>query len=105
MPVHVGMSLGLLERAVLEALDACGATPGNPPVKSAVVLDAVDARYGIGPRLGYETLIHLAVPWVAPVPLVVPTGNFGSREMPPAGERYTLASLSSAGVLALQGER
>ncbi|MGH3407479.1 MAG: DNA gyrase subunit A [Streptosporangiaceae bacterium] len=98
--------LGLVEIAILEALDAAGARPGRRHAKSARVLAAVDERIGLAPGYAYQVLTDLALPWKVPVPLVDPSGNFGSRDGdPPAMWRYTEARLSPAGQVALAAER
>src|SRR5260221_8640476 len=98
--------LGLVEVAVLEALDAAGATPDRRHRSSARVLGVVGERIGLAPGYAYRVLTDLALPWKLPVPLVDGHGNFGSRDGdPPAGWRYTEARLSPAGQVALAAER
>lgn len=98
--------LGLVEVAILEALDAAGARPDRRHVKSARVLAALDERIGLAPGYAYQVLTDLALPWKVPVPLVDPCGNFGNRDGdPPAMWRYTEARLSPAGQAALAAER
>jgi DNA gyrase/topoisomerase IV subunit A len=98
--------LGLVEVAVLEALDAAGATPDRRHRSSARVLAVVEERIGLAPGYAYQVLTDLALPWKVPVPLVDGHGNFGTRDGdPPAGWRYTEARLSPAGQVALAAER
>ena len=90
--------VGLVEVAILEALDSIGARLGRRYVKSSRVLDAVDQNFGLAPGYGYEILVDLVQPWKMPVLLVDGQGNFGSHgNDPPANFRYTEARLSSAG--------
>jgi hypothetical protein len=96
---------GLVECAVLEALDSLGARPGRHR-KSARVLDTVEERIGLARGYGYEVLLDLARPWQTPLLLVDGQGNFGSRGNDPAANyRYTEAGLSRAGEVVLAAER
>jgi DNA gyrase/topoisomerase IV subunit A len=98
--------LGLVEVAVLEALDAAGATPDRRPRRSARVLAVIEERIGLAPGYAYQVLTDLALPWKVPVPLVDGHGNFGSPDGdPPAGWRYTDVRLSPAGQVTLAAER
>jgi DNA gyrase subunit A len=94
--------LGLVEVAVLEALDAAGATPDRRHRSSARVLAVVEERIGLAPGYAYQVLTDLALPWKVPVPLVDGHGNFGSPDGDlPAGWRYTDVRLSPAGQVTL----
>ncbi len=98
--------IGLVELAVLEALDGLGARPGRRHVKSSRVVAAVEDSIGLARGYGYEILVDLALPWKMPVPLVDGHGNYGSRgNDPPANPRYTEARLSPVGQLVLAAER
>jgi hypothetical protein len=93
--------VGLVECAILEALDSLGAH-----ARSAKVLDVVEERIGLAPGYAYEVLLDLARPWQMPLLLVDGQGNFGSRgNDPPANYRYTEAGLSRAGEVVLAAER
>jgi hypothetical protein len=106
MPVSGRSGLGVVEVAVLEALDAAGAGPGSRPRRSAKVLAVIEDRIGLAPGYAYQVLTDLARPWKVPVPLVDGHGNFGSPDGdPPAGWGYTEVRLSPAGQVALAAER
>lgn len=98
--------VGLVELAILEALDSLGAQADEEPVTSTRVLAAVDDSIGLAPGYAYEVLLDLARPWTIPVRLVHGGGNLGSRGNDPAANyRYTEARLSPAGQIALAAER
>lgn len=98
--------VGLVELAILEALDARRARPGGRPVRCERLLAALEGELGLARGYAYQVLIDLAQPWKLPVPLVEGRGNFGSRGSdPPASPRYTEARLSPAGQVALAAER
>src|SRR5580693_5885192 len=98
--------VGLVELAILEALDARRAWPGRRAASCAKVLATLEDELGLARGYAYEVLIDLALPWKLPVPLVEPQGNFGSRGSdPPASPYYTEARLSPAGQVALAAER
>jgi hypothetical protein len=97
--------VGLVECAILEALDSLGAQPRRHR-RSAKVLDAVEEHIGLAPGYAYEVLLDLARPWQMPLLLVDGQGNFGSRGNDPAANyRYTEAGLSRAGEVVLAAER
>jgi hypothetical protein len=97
--------VGLVECAILEALDSLGAQPRRHR-RSVKVLDAVEERIGLAPGYAYEVLLDLARPWTMPLLLVDGEGNFGSRGSDPAANyRYTDAGLSRAGQVVLGAER
>jgi DNA gyrase/topoisomerase IV, subunit A len=98
--------VGLVELAILEALDARGARPGGGPVSSEKLLTTLEGELGLARGYAYQVLIDLAQPWKLPVPLVEGRGNFGSRgNDPPASPRYTEARLSPVGQVVLAAER
>ena len=98
--------IGVVECAILEALDSLGARPGRGARVNARVLAVVEDRIGLAPGYAYEVLLDLARPWVMPLRLVRGGGNFGSRgNDPPANFRYTESLLSPAGQVALAAER
>jgi hypothetical protein len=91
--------VGLVECAILEALDSLGAQPGRPYRRNARVLPAVEDRIGLAPGYAYEVL--LARPWTMPLSLIQGHGNFGSRGSDPAANPpYTESRLSAAGQVA-----
>jgi len=82
--------VGLVELAILEALDARRARPGGKPVSCEKLLAALEGELGLARGYAYQVLIDLAQEWKLPVPLVEGRGNFGSRGSdPPASPRYT----------------
>src|SRR5215469_9991907 len=98
--------VGLVELAILEALDARRAWPGRRAARSLMVLAALEDELGLARGYAYQVLIDLVQPWKLPVPLVEPQGNFGGRgNDPPASPYYTEARLSPAGQVALAAER
>lgn len=98
--------VGLVELAILEALDARRARPGRRPVQCEKLLAALESQLGLARGYAYPVLIDLIQPWKLPIPLVEGRGNFGSRgNDPPASPRYTDARLSPAGQVALAAER
>ncbi len=97
--------VGLVECAILEALDSLGAQPRRHR-RSAKVLDVVEERIGLAPGYAYEVLLDLARPWTMPLLLVDGQGNFGTRGNDPAANyRYTEAGLTRAGEVVLAAER
>jgi hypothetical protein len=98
--------VGLVELAILEALDARRARPGGRPVRCEKVLATLESELGLARGYAYPVLIDLAQPWKLPVPLIEGRGNFGGRgNDPPASPRYTEARLSPVGQVALAAER
>jgi DNA gyrase/topoisomerase IV subunit A-like protein len=98
--------VGLVELALLEALDARRARPGGRPVQCEKVLATLESELGLARGYAYPVLIDLIQPWKLPVPLIEGRGNFGGRgNDPPASPRYTEARLSPAGQVALAAER
>jgi len=98
--------VGLVELAILEALDTWRARPGGRAVSCEKVLAALEDEIGLARGYAYQVLIDLAQPWKLPVPLIEGIGNFGSRgNDPPASPRYTEARLSPVGRVALAAER
>ena len=106
MTVGQRSGVGLVELAILEALDARRAWPGRRAAPCRKVLAALEDELGLARGYAYQVLIDLALPWQIPVPLVEGQGNFGSRGSdPPASPYYTEARLSPAGQVALAAER
>ena len=98
--------VGLVELAVLEALDARRAWHNRRPVSCLKLLLALEDGIGLAPGYTYQVLIDIALPWKLQVPLIEGQGNFGSRgNDPPASAYYTEARLSPAGEVALAAER
>jgi DNA gyrase/topoisomerase IV, subunit A len=98
--------VGLVELAILEALDERRARPGGRPVSCEKLLAALEGQLGLARGYAYQVLIDLAQEWKLPVPLVEGRGNFGGRgNDPPASPRYTEARLSPVGQVVLAAER
>lgn len=98
--------VGLVELAILEALDARRARSRARAVSCEKVLAALEDEIGLARGYAYQVLIDLAQPWKLPAPLIEKFGNFGSRgNDPPASPRYTEARLSPVGQVALAAER
>ncbi|HEY3953363.1 MAG TPA: DNA gyrase subunit A [Streptosporangiaceae bacterium] len=98
--------VGLVEMAILEALDARRARPGGRPVRCEKVLAELEGELGLARGYAYPVLIDLIQPWKLPAPLVEGRGNFGGRgDDPPASPRYTEARVSPVGQVALAAER
>jgi hypothetical protein len=96
---------GLVETAILTALDSLGARAGKRHVRNTKVLGEVEERTGLAPGYAYEVLLDLARPWVLPVPLVEGKGNYGNlRGDPAASFRYTESRLSPAGEVAVAAD-
>ncbi len=98
--------VGLVELAILEALDARRAWPGRRAARCLKVLAALEDEIGLARGYAYQVLIDLALPWKLPIPLVEGIGNFGGRgDDPPASAYYTEARVSPAGQVVLAAER
>jgi DNA gyrase/topoisomerase IV subunit A len=98
--------VGLVECAILEALDALGAQAGQPHRPSAMVLAVVEDLIGLAPGYAYEVLLDLGRPWTMPVTLISRNGNFGGRGNDPAANfRYTESRLTLAGQVVVAAER
>jgi len=98
--------VGVVELALLDALDTLRARPGRRFSGCERVLAVVEDTSAVPRGYGYEVLVDTARGWLTQVPLIDPQGNFGSQgNDPPAGPRYTEARLSPAGQLTLAAER
>jgi DNA gyrase/topoisomerase IV subunit A len=98
--------VGVVELAILDALDTLRARPGRGFCKCERVLAVVEDASAVPRGYGYEVLVDTARGWLTQVPLIEPQGNFGSQgNDPPASPRYTEARLSPAGQLTLAAER
>jgi hypothetical protein len=95
---------GLVELAVLEAVDALTVRRPVRPVVCAKVVARIEERIGLGPRYAYDLLLDLARPWMIPVRLVAVTGSYGDRTFPAAEPEYTECRLSDAGTIVLDAE-
>jgi hypothetical protein len=95
---------GLVELAVLEAVDTLVAGRPRAFIRSAKVLALLEENIGLGPRYGYGILVDLARPWTIPVRLISPQGNFGDRIFPAAGAGYTECRVTHAGQVVLGAE-
>ena len=98
--------LGALEVAVLAAVAEVGGRPGAGYRRTTHVLDVLECEQGFGARYAYPLLQDLAAPWRLHLPLLDPSGNWGSQHGDPAADaRYTEVRLSEVGALALAAER
>jgi DNA gyrase/topoisomerase IV subunit A len=98
--------VGVVELAILDALDSLGARPGGGYRQCERVLELVEDGCAVPRGYGYEVLVDTARDWLTQVPLIDPRGNFGGQgNDPPSGPRYTEARLSPAGQLTLAAER
>lgn len=96
---------GLVELAVLQALEALTAGRPQAHVTSARVLTEIEERVGLGPRYAYQVLADLSRPWTVPVRTVSGRGNFGDQDFPePSEPPYTQCRQSQAGQLVLDAE-
>ena len=70
------------------------------------MLDVLESEQDFGARYAYPLLQDLAAPWRRHLPLLDPSGNWGSQYGDPAADaRYTEVRLSEVGALALAAER
>jgi DNA gyrase/topoisomerase IV subunit A len=98
--------IGVVEVAILNALDELGARPDRGFRRSQRVLDVIEDRLGLAPGYAYQVLVDQALWWTVPVPLLAGQGNFGGRGFdPPADAQYTEVRLSRAGAVVLAAER
>jgi len=98
--------VGVVELAILDALDTLRGRPGRRFCGCEQVLAVVEDTSAVPRGYGYEVLVDTACGWLMQVPLIEPQGNFGSQgNDPPASPRYTEARLTLAGQLALAAER
>ena len=98
--------LGALAVAVLAAVAEVGGRPGAGHRLTTHVLDVLECEQGFGARYAYPLLQDLAAPWRLHLPLLDPSGNWGSQHGDPAADaRYTEVRLSDVGALALAAER
>lgn len=98
--------VGVVELAILDALDTLRARPGRRFCGCERVLAVVEDTSAVPRGYGYEVLVDTARGWLTQVPLIEPQGNFGNQgNDPPASPRYTEARLSPAGQLTLAAER
>src|SRR5712691_7216980 len=98
--------LGVVELAILEALDSRGARPGRRYAGNTRVLADVEERIGLAPGYAYEVLLDLGRPWRLPVWLVDGLGGYGDVADQFHSEfRHTMARLSAAGQVAVAAER
>ena len=98
--------LGALEVAVLAAVAEVGGRPGAGHRWTTHVLDVLESEQDFGARYAYPLLQDLAAPWRRHLPLLDPSGNWGTKHGDPAADaRYTEVRLSEVGALALAAER
>jgi DNA gyrase/topoisomerase IV subunit A len=98
--------VGVVELAILEALDSLGARSRRGYRQCEQVLAVVEDSSAVPRGYGYQVLVDTARDWLTQVPLIDGQGHFGGQgNDPPASPRYTEARLSPAGRLALTAER
>jgi DNA gyrase/topoisomerase IV subunit A len=98
--------VGVVELALLDALDSLGARPDRGFRQCERVLAMVEDASAVPRGYGYEVLVDTARDWLTQVPLIDGQGNFGGQgNDPAAAPRYTEARLSPGGQLALAAER
>ena len=80
--------LGAVEVAVLNAVAAAGAGPGQPHCRTTVVLEELERASGFGPRYALPVLSDMVADWVRHLPLlqVLATGgrSTATRQRTPA---------------------
>jgi DNA gyrase/topoisomerase IV subunit A len=97
---------GVVELALLDALDSLGAQPERRHSQCERVLAVVEDESDVPCGYGYEVLVDTARNWLTQIPLIEPLGNFGGQgNDPAAAPRYTEARLTPAGQLTLAAER
>lgn len=96
---RIGDSLKPVERRGMYTLYEDKSFVGKKPDKSSVIVGHTMSRHPHGDATIYGTLVGLAQPFINPVPLVNPTGNFGDDEDPDgyAHMRYTEMTMSKYG--------
>lgn len=88
--------LKVVHRRVLFSMHEQRAYVDRKPKKCArLVGDVIGKYHPHGDAPVYEALVRMAQPFVAPHPLIIGQGNFGSPDDPPAAMRYTEAKLSA----------
>ncbi len=98
--------VGLVEVAILDALDRLAGRPDRKPVRNAKVLAIVADEIGLAPSYAYQVLADMALPWKMAIPLISGRGNLGSRFSEAAGGySSTNSKLSWPGQVALAVER
>ena len=104
---HMGerSGLGLVDLALLSAIEECGSPPDRPHTKCAKVIGSVDEGLGLAYGYAYLALCDLAKPWILKPLLVDYHGDLGTRDTPSAAMRLTECRLSRAGACALAAER
>lgn len=100
-----GAGLGLVERALVCALDVRGAGPGGRRVRTAEVLADVDRRIGVQPAYAYPVVCHQVADWAVWLCTLDGRGNFGSRAFPPADPQFTEIRLTRVGAHAAAADR
>lgn len=96
--------LGPIETSLLATYNAVRARSGDPYLKNATILEAVDSSHKIAPLFGYRVVCDLARPYVSHLRLVDFNGNFGSPDFSEASARYTESRLTALGDVASDAE-
>ena len=71
---------GVVERAVLEAMDQLGARRDGPHRKCGDIIGQAETDFGISRRFGYDALCSMSRPWLLHLPLIDFHGNLGSAD-------------------------
>lgn len=96
--------LGPIETSLLAAYQDVGARSGDPYLKNARILEALDSGHQIAPLFGYRVVCDLARPYVSHLRLVDFHGNYGSPDFSEASAKYTESRLTPLGDVALDAE-
>jgi DNA gyrase/topoisomerase IV subunit A len=98
---------GVVERAVLEAMDQLGARRDRPHPKRTDIIGLAVTDLGISHRFGCDAVCSMARPWSLHLLLVDFRGNLGSADEYdcPGPARATEARMSYVGMGVLSAER
>lgn len=98
--------LGLVDVALLEAVDGLTAYQKKKRVRTDRLLEAVEDVTGVASDEAYRVVQRLVQPWHSWLSPLIGDGNFGSEQGDPASaSEYTEVRLSPLGVAALAAER
>ena len=93
-----------VHRRILYSMEENGIRAGTPFRKSAAVVGEVMGKYHPhGDGAIYDALVRLGQDFSSRYPLILPQGNFGTVDDPPAAYRYTECRLESLATHMLEG--
>jgi DNA gyrase subunit A len=93
-----------VHRRILYSMEENGIRAGTPFRKSAAVVGDVMGKYHPhGDGAIYDALVRLGQNFSSRYPLILPQGNFGTVDDPPAAYRYTECRLESLATHMLEG--